>query len=110
MVIAMTILRKRNAWRREPSAKRARGITREEQVNTARALKVLVRRFGSWSALAKAMGSTRSTLMTIARPVGSRRIGIGIALRAARVAQVPIDDLLSGAWPKPGACPHCGRG
>ena len=29
--------------------------------------------------------------------------------REARLADVPIDDVLSGNFPKPGSCPMCGR-
>lgn len=106
----MAILTERVTWRREASPKRARsGMTREAQANVMAALRVLCRRFGSWAALAEAMGTTKATLQTVRSPVGSRRIGAGLALRAARVAGVPVDDILTGAWPRPGACPCCGR-
>ena len=35
--------------------------------------------------------------------------GAGMALRAARLAEVPVEDMLAGQWPVPRACPHCGR-
>lgn len=106
----MAILVARTVWRREPSRKRrANPMTPEAQANVARALRILRVRYGSWKALAEAMGTTRATLQTVTTPAGRKRLGAGIAIRAAKVAGVPVDDLLAGAWPKDGACPWCGR-
>ena len=38
------------------------------------------------------------------------RPGAALALYAARLLSVPVEDVLNGAFPKPGACPLCGRG
>ena len=32
-----------------------------------------------------------------------------VAFRVARFAGVGVDDVLTGAFPPPGTCPHCGR-
>lgn len=34
---------------------------------------------------------------------------LSAAERAARLAGVPVEDVLAGRWPVEGACPHCGR-
>jgi len=36
-------------------------------------------------------------------------IGPDMAYELSKIAGVPIDDILQGRFPKPGACPHCGR-
>lgn len=36
-------------------------------------------------------------------------VGAGLTLRLARLVSVPVDDLLSGRYPAPGACPYCGH-
>jgi hypothetical protein len=33
-----------------------------------------------------------------------------MALRVARLAGVPIDDVLAGKFPPAGTCPYCGNG
>lgn len=70
------------------------------------ALRFLAKRFGSWSKLATAMGVKTGRI----ERAGNRPVTAGLALRAARVARVPIEDILAGRWPKPGMCPYCGRG
>ncbi|HEX2687870.1 MAG TPA: hypothetical protein VHN14_14685 [Kofleriaceae bacterium] len=32
-----------------------------------------------------------------------------LALRVARLAGVPMDELLAGRWLSPRVCPHCGH-
>jgi hypothetical protein len=106
----MAILRERTVWRRAVSEKRARsGLDRAKQANVVKALRFLRARYGSWAETAKMLGTTVSTLYTVTTPAGTRRIGAGIALRAATVAGVTVDDVLTGAWPPVGACAHCGR-
>jgi hypothetical protein len=97
-------------WRKPRPAnvtRRSTDLTPEEQDNARRALRFLAKRLGDTSKLAKAMGAHRETVQ---RPVRGAVVTAGIALRAARVAGVPLDDLLGGVWPQEGACPHCGRG
>jgi hypothetical protein len=71
------------------------------------AMKVLAIRFGSIAGVARAMGTTRRTLEHMLGRVGKPTAGL--AVHAARLAGVPVDDVLSGAFPRPGTCPMCGR-
>jgi hypothetical protein len=73
------------------------------------ALRFLMKRHGTVLELAKAMGANRGTGTVLAALAKRGAVSAGIALRAARVAAVPLEDVLSGAWPPAGACPHCGR-
>src|SRR5580693_7008916 len=106
----MPILTKREVWRKPRPAnetRRSYDLTPAEQENVRVALRFLATRFGDFAKLAKAMGAHRETVQRPARRAAP--VTAGIALRAARVAGVPLEELLSGAWPKAGACPHCGR-
>jgi hypothetical protein len=104
----MTILSKREVWRKPRPANQTRrsiDLTLEEQANVREALRFLARRLGDTSKLAKAMGAHRETVQ---RPARGGVVSAGIALRAARIAGVSVEDVLGGAWPPAGACPHCG--
>lgn len=106
----MTILRTREVWRRErgpratsPSVE----LTDEERDNIRRAMRELCRRHGSAKALAKAL---RVSQRTTSRAMGERgKPTAAMAVRAARLAAVPLESVLSGAWPPRGPCPFCGR-
>jgi hypothetical protein len=63
---------------------------------------------GSIRLLAAAISVSYDTLKH-ALESNARRLSAGLAVRAARYAEAPLEDLLTGAWPKPGACPMCGR-
>jgi hypothetical protein len=105
----MTILRERVAWSRAkpPSETRASAdLTPDEQQNAKAALAFLVKRYGSRK-LAEAMSSRRGTLFYAAGKRGT--VSAGVALRAARAAKVPLEAILSGAWPPTGMCPTCGH-
>lgn len=81
-------------------------LTTEEQEHTRAALRFLRARAGGWDQLAKVLRVGAGTLIH----TGTRSVGASLAVRAARFAGVPVDDVLSGRFPPPGACPHCGRG
>ena len=105
----MGILREPKVWREEralATTRRSSDLTPEEKANVRKALRFLSKRFGSWPALAKAMSANEHTVWTSAH---KGAVTAGIALRAARVAGVPLEEMLSGAWPPASACPHCGR-
>lgn len=105
----MRILRERIEWRREGTTQRLRctsSLTPEEQAHVRVAMRSLRHRYAGNAGLAKAMGVSSST---VAHAIGKRRVTADLAIRAARLARVPIGDILKGAWPKPGACPMCGR-
>lgn len=80
-------------------------MTAEESVNVRAALRFLARRSGGWDALARAIRGNSATLKSMQR----RPPTAGVAIRLARFAAVPVDDLLTGRFPAPGTCPHCGR-
>jgi|SRR5579863_4072460 len=109
MMLGMGVLREPKTWRRErpkTGTRRSSDLTPEEQANVRRALVFLKTRLGSWPAVAKAMGAEKSTVW---RSAHKRNVSAGLALRAARVAGEPLERLLTGSWPAPGVCPHCGR-
>jgi hypothetical protein len=103
----MAVLRERIAWSR-PRKGRSSDLSHEESERVKVAMLFLAKRFGTWDGLAKAMGVRRDTIRhsQLKRAV----VSAGVAIRAARAAGVPVEDVLSGAFPKPGVCPHCGRG
>lgn len=82
-------------------------LTADEQANVRAAMRFMRKRSGGWAALAKALRCTDSVLVRVA---GGKLVSAGLAVRLARFAGVPVDDVLSGRFPVPGACPHCGRG
>jgi hypothetical protein len=104
----MTVLTKREAWRRpaSPARERAAELTPEERANLKRALRFLRVQVGSTVKLSAAL---HLTARTIDRGMGARPKGSALlAMRTARLVGVPLEDVLSGAWPGP-CCPHCGR-
>jgi len=105
----MAILHERTEWAKPRAAtetRRSSDLTPEEQANVRKAIHVLRRRLGGYKALASAL---RVNLRTLIAQGGKRAPSAAVAIRAARLAGVPVDNVLSGAWPKAGACPHCGR-
>ena len=92
----MAILREAKAWRRERPANETRSssdLTAEEQAHAKAALRFLAKRHGGYPKLAKAMGAKADTVQGAARTRG--RVSAGVALRAARVAGVPLEDVLA---------------
>jgi DNA-binding XRE family transcriptional regulator len=105
----MPILRERVRWERERPQNETRyssDLTPAEKENVRAAIRFLAKRHGTYEKLAKAVGAKRKTLSSAALR-GS--VSAGIALRIARVAGVPLEDVLGGRWPVEGMCPHCGR-
>ncbi len=39
---------------------------------------------------------------------GRRAVSASLAFRVARLAAVPVGDVVAGAYPPAGACPRCG--
>jgi hypothetical protein len=104
----MTVLVKREVWRRPKllAPGRTPELTDEERENVRTALRFLRVRHGSSRKLAAALGVNFTMLKRTAGPGG--RPGAALALRAARLAGISVEDVLSGAWPGD-RCPHCGR-
>lgn len=107
----MTVLTKRETWARlrpaRSSPRRLDELSTEEQASVQAALAFLRRRYGSWPKLAAALSFPAQSLWRSVK--GRRQLTAGLALRVARLAGVPTDEVLSGAWPKTGMCPHCGH-
>ena len=91
----------------KPVARRIKGdLTVTEIANTRAALRFLVTRSGGWARLIEAIGGRGCTYLRMLR---SKAPTAGLAVRLARLARVPVDDVLCGRFPPPGACPHCGH-
>jgi len=109
----MTILKERQVWKRtkpEPTkiCKTKLGVLSDEQEEgVRRALGALKVRYGSLNALARAIRVDATYLNLMFN--GRRKVHPGLAIQVAPLAGVTVDDILSGAFPKPGACPMCGR-
>ena len=104
------VLVERTVWKKDRpvnATRRSSDLTPEEQRHVKVALRVLRARHGSIATLAVALKATRAAVSWALAARG--RPTAGLALRAARLAGVPLEDVLAGAWPKAGACPHCGR-
>jgi hypothetical protein len=107
----VAILTEKKTWRRERPPRETRhasDLTPEEQGHVKRALRTLRQREGGWEKLSAIIRTTKASLTSYVAAKG--RPTAGVALRAARLAGVPLEELLAGRWPAEGACPCCGRG
>lgn len=77
----------------------------KEQGNVRAALCYLQRRAGTWAGVAEALRFKSDTVKKVA--YGRDLVSASMALRVARLIDVPIDDLLGGRY-QPDACPKCG--
>lgn len=75
-------------------------LSAKEQANVKTAIAFLRARCGL-KPLTKALRFSRDTLRAPASPT--------LAYRVAKLAGVPVDDVLTGKYPPPGVCPHCGH-
>jgi hypothetical protein len=102
----MAILREATSWRR---ARKPRGfaLTADEQEHVSAAMRTLRVRYGSWVAIAKVLGVDIKSVKNSVNP--RRKPSPGVAIRAAQLAGVPVDDALTGKFPDAQACPMCGR-
>jgi hypothetical protein len=81
-------------------------LTAKEQTNVRTALKFLRLRCGGWEPLAKVLHFHPKAL---AASVRGKTASPTLAYRIARFAKVTVDDVLTGRFPEPGTCPHCGH-
>ena len=106
----MGILREPKVWAKERPANethRSTDLTPEEHASVRHAPRGVLRlRLRGWEPLAKALRVNVHTLATQGQAKG--RPSAAVAIRAARLAGVAVDDVLTGRWPVAGACPHCG--
>lgn len=77
-------------------------LSPEEQRHVKTALRYLRARLGGWGPLAKAL-RYRPRSLTRGTPLSAK-----LVFRLARLAEVPVDDVLTGRYPPGGACPRCG--
>lgn len=83
-------------------------LTDKEQRHVRTAIRFLRYRVGGWEALAAALGLKSDSLVKIVNARG-RDVTARLAYSVARLTDVSIDDLLTGAMLSPRTCPHCGR-
>lgn len=83
-------------------------LTDSECGNLRTALVFLRAQTGSWAVVAKAVRSKRTNLRRVR--AGRRINGMrSLAGRIARLGDVTVLAVLTGSYPPPGTCPHCGR-
>jgi hypothetical protein len=109
----MAVLTERKVWRRPdaelPERKRLdpNRLKDGEVAYVRAALDVLRIRVGSWRRLAEVMHIGRMRVNRVAS--GSRRPDVAFAVRLARVAGVPVEDITRGRFVRRGMCPMCGK-
>ena len=82
-------------------------LTAKEQRAVRTALRFLRLRVGAWAPLAKALRYEYDSIQKVA--TGRKAVTPALALRVARFAGIPVDELLAGQWLSPRVCPHCGH-
>ena len=82
-------------------------LTEKEQRAVRTALRFLRLRVGAWGPLAKALRYEWDSIQKVA--TGRRAVTPALALRVARFAGIPMDELLAGQWLSARVCPHCGH-
>ena len=94
---------------RVPKGQRSQALslTRDESARLRAALKNLRRAYGGWDVLAAVTGIRANTLENIA--YGTKGGSAAVALRVARAAAMPVEQLLSGGVVEARACPLCHR-
>jgi len=81
-------------------------LTADEQKHVRAALRFLRAKCGTWRTTAKALHLGLSTVGNVA--AGTTSASPLMAFRVAKVAGVGVDEVLTGAFPPAGTCPHCG--
>lgn len=82
-------------------------LTKQEQANVRVALRALSVSNGGIALLAARMEVSYEYLRKVL--YGVAPAGVTTAIRVARMAGATIDGVLSGAYPGPGVCRHCGH-
>jgi hypothetical protein len=90
----------------KPSKAPPPGLTNDQRARLSAALQNLHGRFGTWQALADAMGLCISTLVKACR---GRCGSMAMVVRAAELLHVPVEQLLTGTLADAGKCPYCGQ-
>ena len=89
------------------TAARSSDLTAAEAQHCRTALRFLHRRCETWAPLAAALRVKDANLSEVAR--GNRPVTASLAFRIARFAKVTVDDVVTGRFPDPRACPMCGH-
>jgi hypothetical protein len=79
----------------------------DERQHLGACLRGLRRAFGTWGVLAKALGVRETLLIDSASPKG-RKGSLALAVRASKVAGIPVEHMLAGTLLEAGCCPTCG--
>lgn len=106
----MAVLRVKEVRKRERAPRdhdRVNDLSVEEQAHVLAALRVVKIRCGQWSDVASSLQISLKAVGKLS--AGASKLTAGLALRIARLVGVPTEDVLSGAFPRPGSCPMCGR-
>lgn len=82
-------------------------LTATEQTHVRTALKFLRSRCGTWANVGKALHFAGVSVRNVV--AGRKGVTPEMAFRVARFAKVGVDDVLTGRFPAPGTCPHCGH-
>jgi hypothetical protein len=102
----MAVLTQKVVWRAANISTRSLDLTLDQQAHVRKALRFLQVRAGGLKELAASLGIAHKTLGNV---ISTRTVTASVALRAARIACIPLEELIEGRWPKEGTCPHCGR-
>jgi hypothetical protein len=81
-------------------------LTKDEQKHVRAAMFFLKTRYGGWGPLAVLL---HMKFTTLSRAANGGSVSASLAFRVARVAQVPVDDVVAGRFPGEGTCPMCGH-
>lgn len=82
-------------------------LTILERKNVRTAIRFLHLRCGGWDSLSTLLRLSRTTIRHVVEK--GRAPSPMLTFRVARLAGVPIDDVLAGKFPPAGTCPHCGQ-
>ncbi len=82
-------------------------LSKDEQAHVRDAMRFLLVRFGTIGGMAKALRFQAETLRHVMD--GKESVSPTMAFRMARLAGTGVDDVLTGRYPVPGTCPHCGQ-
>lgn len=82
-------------------------LTAEEQDRVRFAMRHLKVKIGAWKTVASALGFKPRQVVKVQG--GFKAVSPKMVLRVAKLAGVPVDDVLTGKFPPLGTCPHCGR-
>ena len=84
-----------------------RDLSRQEQRNVIHVLRALRGRFGNWLTVERALPISHSQRVEVTE--GRTEVSTTIAFRIAKLLEVSLHDVITGAALSKQTCPHCGR-